>query len=170
MKNKFVILLICLSFSVIVAASESPQNISSFIDELPILNSINCRFKQEKYLKNVNRVIVSGGNFSFKKNAGVCFETTYPIKYTVSYNNRDYKQINDIISAISTKNYSALQKEFDFYFTKKNHCWNLKLVPNKKSQVYDIIESITIIGEKNINKITILLLNGNKTILWFLTN
>ena len=45
-------------------------------------------------MKNISKPIISNGNFKFVKNEGVYFETTYPIKSTVSYTNKDYKQIN----------------------------------------------------------------------------
>jgi hypothetical protein len=38
---------------------------------LPNLDDIDCKFKQEKVLKNINKPLISGGNFSFKKNEGI---------------------------------------------------------------------------------------------------
>lgn len=171
MTNRLLILLMILFIGITSSCGmEQLQKDSSFIKELPELTNINCRFKQEKHLKNINKLIISGGDFSFDKNKGVVFKTKYPIKSVVYYNNYDYKELNDIMNAISTKNYSVIQKVFDIYFEKNNNKWVLKLLPKQKTQVCDIISFISISGDKNINKIVISMLNGNKTVLWFLTN
>ena len=168
MINKFLLtIFILISFISTANASlyDKPTKISEFINELPKLNkNINCKFKQEKHITNIATPITSGGNFRFIKDKGVYFETTYPIKSNVSYTNQDYKQINDIILAISNKKYSKLEKEFDFFYKRNNNNWTLGL-----SQVINYLNSITIEGEDNINKININLKNGNSTILWFIT-
>lgn len=173
MKNKFLIALffvISLITTVNASVYDNPATISSFINELPNLNNnIDCKFKQEKHIANVARPIVSGGNFKFVKDKGVYFETTYPVKTNVSYTNKDYKQINDIILAISSRKYSKLEKEFNFFYKKDKENWILALKPKEDSQIIDYISSITICGEISINKISINLKNGNSTILWFIT-
>lgn len=144
-----------------------PKKFSDISKQLPELNSIKCNFKQEKHLQNIQKPLISGGDFEFKKNEGVYFYTTYPIKSTKNFTNKNYKQINDIINGISSKKYSKLEKEFDFYFEGGKTKWTLGLKPKKNSSVVNYISTITISGEDYIKQISIILSNGNKTYLWF---
>ncbi|MCD7878797.1 MAG: hypothetical protein LUG16_02550 [Candidatus Gastranaerophilales bacterium] len=171
MNKIYCLLLIFLLF--ISGSVNANQNdavkIDSLIKELPEFNSISCKFKQEKQLQNISKPIISGGNFKFTKNEGIVFETTYPIKSEVSYTNKNYKQINEIIKAISSKNYSKIEKEFLIYFEKKDSNWKLTLKPEQNSKTQEVLNSITIEGSEIINKIIIDLKNGNKTTIWFMT-
>ena len=120
--NKFLLIILLGLCSLNMANAnvyEHPATISSFINEIPAMDSISCKFKQEKRLINVEKPLLSSGNFRFVKNQGIYFETLQPIKTTASYTNKDYKQINDIIQAISNKKYSKIEKEFKFYLIDK---------------------------------------------------
>ena len=145
----------------------NPENIETITNQIPELNSIKCKFKQEKHLQNIQKPLISGGEFEFKKNEGVYFYTTYPIKSTTNYTNKNYKQINDIVSGISAKKYTKLKKEFDFYYEKNGMKWTLGLTPKKESKAFNYISSIKIEGDDYIQKIDISQTNGNKTLLWF---
>ena len=152
--------------TVFASVFDYPANIFSVIDNLPELNNINCTFKQEKQLRNIEKPIISEGNFQYIKNEGIIFETLKPIKSTVSYTNKNYKQINDIVLAISKKKYSKLEKEFDVFFH-KNNSWELGLKPKKSSSAEEYLNSITIKGNDYINQIIISMKNGNITTIWF---
>ena len=145
----------------------NPSPLNDISKQIPELNSIKCKFKQEKHLQNIQKPLISGGDFEFKKNEGVYFYTTYPVKSTQNYTNKNYKQINDIINGISSKRYSKLEKEFDFYFEGNGKNWTLGLKPKKDSSAQNYISSIIISGGDYIKQITISQTNGNKTILWF---
>ena len=146
---------------------DNPQSLEFISKQLPKLESIKCNFKQEKYLKNVQKPLISGGEFEFIKNKGVYFKTTYPIHSQTNYTNKNYRQINDVINAIFTKKYSRLEKEFNFYFSKNSQNIELGMRPKQKSQCYDYILSITLNINDYIQKIEIRQTNGNKTVLWF---
>ncbi len=168
MKNKILSLLFFIFL--LPAAFSQEQKISSeeLMKELPKIENIECKFKQEKLIKNIQKPLLSNGNFKFIKGEGVYFETLYPVKSTVSYTNKDYKQINDIILAISNKKYSKLDREFDFYFSKDGNLWTLTLKPKTESRSEKYLDSLTIEGEENINKIVILTKDGSKTTQWFI--
>lgn len=153
----------CFAFSNVY---DSPQNLDIILVKLPELKSIKCKFKQEKYLKNISKPIISSGDFEFVKNKGVYFTTTYPIQAQTNYTNKNYKQINEIINAISSKKYSKIEKEFDFYYEDKKSDWILGICPKSKSQSAEFISYITLSGQDYINKIEIKQTNGNKIILW----
>ena len=131
------------------------------------MGSIKCKFRQEKHLQNIAKPLISSGNFEFVENKGVYFYTLHPIQSTASYTNKNYKQINDIVNAISAKKYSRLEKEFNFYYEESSDEWTLGLKPKKNSNAYNYISSITIEGSDYISKIDIRQTNGNKTVLWF---
>ena len=135
---------------------------------MPSLNNINCKFRQEKVIKSSNLILKSSGDFSFEKDKGVIFYTTYPIKSTSSYTSKEYKQINSIISAISNKSYSRLEREFKFFYEKNDANWTLGLIPKENTQVYNYLKSIEIVGnQKMITKMIILPVDLSKTTIWF---
>lgn len=166
----FFIIAFCFGFypcSASAASNLQKAQVSSFINKIPEFNSISCKFKQEKIIKGSTKPLISGGNFKFIKEKGVYFETLYPIKSTVSYTNKEYKQINDIITAISNKKYKALEESFDFYFAKENSDWVLLLKPKTSAQAGKYISSIQIEGEDTVKKIIIISKDGSKTTQWF---
>ena len=169
MKNKLFLTFLLLFFALTARADvfDYPSKISDFINKIPQVTDITCDFKQQKDIKNVKKPVVSGGKFTFDKKKGVVFETLYPVKSTVSYNNRDYKQINDVIKAISDKKYSKIEAEFDFYFQNGKDKWTLGLKPKTSSKTKEILFSIEIYGSLQIDKIIIRTQNGNKTTIWF---
>jgi hypothetical protein len=170
MKNKILaIILLYLSFVLTCNATVYNNKISAkeLSKILPTLNDIDCKFKQEKVLKNINKPLISGGNFSFKKQEGIFFETTYPIKSTTSYTNKDCEQINEIIMAISNKKSTKLDSKFNFYYEKLENIWTLGLRPKEKTNIDKYIDSITIKGLDNIQEIVILMKDGSKTTQWF---
>lgn len=147
---------------------EHPQRLEKISSEVPELKDISCHFAQEKVLPSSKVVIKSSGNFKFEKNKGVTFYTTYPIKSTNSYSSREYKQINSIISAISNKSYSRLERDFNFFYESKPAAWQLGLMPKKGTQVYNYLKSIEISGNREmITKIVILPVDLSKTTIWF---
>lgn len=145
----------------------SPSTLENISKQIPKVGSIKCGFKQEKFLKNIEKPIVSKGDFEFIENKGVYFNTTYPVKSKTDYTNKNYKQINDIVNAISAKKYGKLEKEFEFYFSGSKESWVLGMKPKKNSDAYAYISSITIDGSNYISKISISQTNGNKTVIWF---
>jgi hypothetical protein len=91
----------------------------------------------------------------------------HPIKTTVSYTNKDYKQINDIILAISQKKYSKLNKDFYYFFNKNETSWKLGLKPKPESPASNYIISISIEGKNNIEKMILQFKNGSSTTICF---
>ena len=162
-----VISLLFVTSPVFANVYDSPTNLESISKHVPKMGSIKCKFKQEKYLKNIEKPLVSFGDFEFAEKNGVYFYTKYPVQSTVDYTNKNYKQINDIVNAVSTKKYSKLEKEFNFYYEKNSEKWSLGLKPKKSSNAYNYVSAITIDGTDYIHKISIQQTNGNMTVLWF---
>lgn len=146
---------------------EHEQKLAYIVKQLPAMKSVSCKFKQEKYLPNSKVTLKSSGDFKFVKNKGVTFYTTYPIKSTTSYSNKEFKQINNIITAISNKSYSKLEKDFNFYF-QKNSNWDLGLKPKSSSKVANYIKSIEIEGNEDISKIVIITSDLTRTTISFI--
>ena len=167
MKKISILILLLLSCPVFADVYNSPSNLDKISKQIPKMGSIKCKFRQEKHLQNIAKPLISSGNFEFVENKGVYFYTLHPIQSTASYTNKNYKQINDIVNAISAKKYSRLEKEFNFYYEESSDEWTLGLKPKKNSNAYNYISSITIEGSDYISKIDIRQTNGNKTVLWF---
>lgn len=157
MVKKFLIIFIILFMSLPAFADvfNHPQKLSYIIQNLPEFNNIKCKFEQEKALPGSNVILKSSGNFEFEKEKGIVFKTTFPVQSETNYNTDGYKQINDIINAISNKNYGKIEAVFDFYFEQKGGKWTLGLVPKKSKQPSKYIKSIEIEGEKNISMMKI---------------
>ena len=167
MKKIFILILLFLTSPVFAGLYDKEEPLNNISKKIPALNNISCKFRQEKQASNI--VLKSSGNFVFDKSKGVTFYTTYPIKSTTSYSTREYKQINNVISAISNKSYSRLEKDFKFYFQKENDIWTLALMPKQTSQAYNYLKTIEITGEaEKINKIMILTCDKTKTTIWFI--
>lgn len=170
MKNfsLFVFLLLIFSFqSVSADVYDKPESAENIAKQIPYMESIKCKFRQEKQIKNLQKPLVSSGDFEFVKNKGVFFYTKFPVESATNYTNENCKQINDVINAISSKKYSKLEREFNFYFEKNGDNWTLGLKPKDTSNASKIISHIAIEGNIQISKIEILQTNGNKTVLWF---
>lgn len=58
-------------------------------------NSISCSFTQEKHLTMMDEVLISKGNFLFKKPNSVCWQYTYPIDYCIFIFNNQFTIFND---------------------------------------------------------------------------
>lgn len=171
-----IFLLICLLLIQPAFANvfEHETSLDKIAKELPEMNSIKCKFRQEKQISNM--VLKSSGDFTFDKGKGVVFYTTYPVKSTTSYTSREYKQISSVINAISNKSYSRLQKDFKFYYegagvngvNKSGSCnWTLGLIPKQDTPAYNHLKFIEITGQKDIKKIIILTCDKTKTTIWF---
>ena len=167
MKKIFILILLFLTSPVFAGLYDKEEPLNNISKNIPALSNISCKFRQEKQASNI--VLKSSGDFVFDKAQGVTFYTTYPIKSTTSYSTREYKQINNVISAISNKSYSRLEKDFKFYFQKENDIWTLALMPKQTSQAYNYLKTIEITGgAEKINKIMILTCDKTKTTIWFI--
>ena len=107
-----------------------PSTSKAISSQMPKLKDVSCKFTQEKYIGSA--VLKSGGNFQFVKNKGAIFETLYPIKSTVSYTSAQNKQMNDVIVAVSNRNYSYLDRNFLLFYKKENNNWTIGLKPKKR--------------------------------------
>ncbi len=120
---------------------------------LPQYNSVSCKFTQTKTAGQT--VIKSGGNFKFNSQNGVVFETLYPVKTTTAYTTNQNKRLDDIITAISKKDFSYLNKNFELYYVKNSLDWQLALKPKQGSKPHGVIKNIIISGSKYIDEIDI---------------
>lgn len=130
-----------------------PSTSKAISSQMPKLKDVSCKFTQEKYINSV--VLKSGGNFKFVKSKGAIFETLYPIKSTVSYTSAQNKQMNDVIVAVSNKNYSYLDKNFSLYYKRENGNWTIGLKPKKGTIIASQLNNIIIKGNVDINNIKI---------------
>ena len=139
---------------------DNPAPLEKIQTSLPDIKSIKCGFYQQKFLPDIEKPIVSSGSFEFIENEGVYFHIKSPVQAEINYTNKNYKQINDVINALSNKKYNKLEKEFDFYYEeeKDKDAWILGLKPKEKAAGY--LSSVVIEGRENISRIKIELING----------
>ena len=138
--------------------------------QMPQFENTVCKFEQNKYISQTGVNLKSGGNFEFIKNKGITFETLYPIHSQVSYNASDNKNINAVVKSVINKDFSRLEKNFDFFMKKNNQTdWQLTLKPKagfalEGDMDYLLIEGKTINTKGIITKITIALKSTVTTI------
>ncbi len=150
------VLFISFTFGVVFGAEgifNYPSNAKEISSKMPKLRDVSCKFTQEKHIGSA--ILKSGGNFKFVRGKGAIFETLYPIKSTVSYNSSQNKQMNDVIVAISNKNYSYLDRNFDLYYVRENNYWTVGLKPKHGSAVSSQLNYIIVKGETDISNIKI---------------
>ena len=164
MKKFLLILLVSFICVNSVMAFGSRKNAREIAEQIPELKNISCKFTQKKIQEDL--VLNSGGNFKFISDKGVVFETLYPIKMITTYNSPRNKHINDIILAVSKKDYTYLDKNFDLSFTKLDDKWQLVLNP-KKDVIKKHLNSVTIDGSKDIDRIFIDTVNSGQTEILF---
>ena len=90
----------------------------------------------------------------------------YPIHMITGYESPRTKHINDIILAVAKKDYSYLDKNFDLNFTKLDDKWQLVLNP-KRDVIKKHLNSVTIDGSKDIDRIFIDTVNSGETEILF---
>lgn len=125
-------------------ANLKPATTAEVVKNIPDLQSVSCKFTQERTFSTSS--VKSSGDFKFIKGKGVYFLTTYPVKSSSSYTSANNKYINDIILAVSKKNFSKLDKSFDMHFNSAGNSWNIQLKP-KDLQLKNHIDSIYICGD-----------------------
>lgn len=154
--KKFILCLIIIFQAGLIAFANDliykyPANILDV--EIPQYSTAFCKFIQTKTIPGSNAFIKSGGDFTFDINNGVVFETLYPVKSTIAYTSD--KRISDIILAVSKKDYSYINKNFDVFYLRNNQSWQLALKPKNDSKIKTVMESIVIYGSKYIEKLEI---------------
>lgn len=170
--NLFVWIFLCAFYCFLPANAQdsifnhkiTPQQAAKF---LPAFNSTSCKFSQTKILVNkgsTNVTLKSGGDFQFIKDKGVIFETKYPIESVSSYTSSQNKYVSSIINAISNKNYTFLEKNFDLYYIKPSEQWELVLVPKPASSAAQHLKMIYLKGNKHISFLAIETVNSKTSI------
>lgn len=172
MRRVLILLIFLLSSSVYANFFEKEENLANIVEQMPMLKSVECKFRQERYIPQSGILLKSSGDFKFEEGKGVTFYTTYPIKTVSSYTSKEYKRINVIIEAISKKSFGKLEKDFKFYFERNNNIWNFGLAPKSDSQIVDYIETIKISGDSSnslraISNMEIKLKDGTTTNIWW---
>lgn len=71
--------------------------------------------------------------------------------------------MNEVIMAISNKNYSYLDKNFDLYFVKNNDIWTVGLKPKQGSAASTQINNIIVNGQVDIKQIKISTIKNGTT-------
>ena len=169
MRKIFTFLAVFLFSTNLCFASDSifshPSSSKIISAQMPKLKDVFCKFTQEKYIGTT--VLKSGGNFQFVKNKGAIFETLYPIKSTITYGSAQNKQMNDVMLAISNKNYSYLDKNFSLFYKKENNEWIIGLKPKKGTVPAPQLNNIIIKGNIDIDNIKINTLKNGTTDIHF---
>ena len=155
MHRILVLFLLMLSISLPAFSIKETTPAAVVAKNVPDLQSVSCKFVQERNFGT--NVVKSSGDFKFIKGKGVFFMTTYPVKSTSSYTSTNNKYINDVIMAVSKKNFSKIDSEFNMYLNKPSNSqnWNI-LMTAKDEKIKNHIDSVKIYGDNTrITRITV---------------
>lgn len=145
------------------------QNIPAIKEKIIVvsaeINSLSSNFTQEKHLVMMEDVLVSKGNFQFKKENKVRWAYTYPIDYTIIINenqfiilnegkastfdiasNKMFSEINQMI-VMAIKGNFVDSKEFKSAFSENKEYYKIALTPVNE-QVASMLSSIEIYFDK----------------------
>ena len=70
------------SLPVFADVYDYPSRLEDIVQKLPALESVKCKFKQEKTVQNLAKPLISGGDFEFVKDKGVYFQVCISIQRT----------------------------------------------------------------------------------------
>ncbi len=143
-----------------------PSSASKINNELK-LSDVRLRFEQKRTFKNVDKPVVSSGDFVFLKDRGAYFYTKFPVEATLEYTRQTNKQANDIINAVMRGQFDKIENVFALFYYKENSKWKLGLKPKNNAQAAEYLSDMQIYGENYITQIIINFKNGNKTEIWF---
>jgi outer membrane lipoprotein-sorting protein len=172
-KIGFLTIIILLNFSVFSQESEefSPaQNMDEIKDKIAAssaeINSLSSNFTQEKHLTMMEEVLVSNGNFQFKKENKVRWTYSHPIDYSIIINenqfvilnegkvstydissNKMFSEINQMI-VMAIKGNFVESKEFKAAFFENKEFYKISLTPINE-QVASMLSNIEIYFNKN---------------------
>ena len=191
--KKNIILFLCLFFVFFQVSAEedifnhplAPQTMAAFnaacanLSKRPIMKGI---FEQEKYLLNLNRSLISSGNFIIASEHGMVWETLRPFPSTMvlsknfiiqsrpdgrrsvisAQGNETFTKMADVINLVFTGRSQELIENFDIYFLGSAANWNMGLLP-RDSVFASFITRITMNGDSSIRSIKLFEKNGDTT-------
>lgn len=163
--KKFLVLIAGIMAGICAFAQDSVYQHPASADMVfvPEYKNVSCSFTQTKTIPNSKAYLKSGGNFRLNSDYGVVFETLYPVKTTIEYTKGQNKRITDIITAVSKKDYTYLNKNFNLFYVKNGSNWTLALKPKENSKAAPVMEDIIISGALYINRIEINTLKSGST-------
>lgn len=146
---------------------------------------VKGEFIQQRHLKGFSRPLVSGGEFSYWQLQGVYWETQKPFFRAVTYSNSEtihwgadgksaevvksdmvQKLVSRIIQAMLSADINLLSEQFLVEMQPRSDGWSMMLTPKLKA-VAQIIQQIDVVGADYLQKIDLLAINGDKTVIQF---
>ena len=65
-----ILISIFISIQAIADVYEHPISLKTLSTEIPKMGGIKCKFRQEKHIQNIDKPLVSSGDFEFIENRG----------------------------------------------------------------------------------------------------
>lgn len=150
-------------------------------------NSIQSSFIQEKHLSFFDDVIISKGQFSFKKENKLCWEYISPFKYLIIFNqqkifikdeektntfdtqsNKMFKQVNEMMTNV-LRGKILENKDYDKEYYENDDFYYIKLYPTQ-TEVKKLLKEIHIHFSKKdftVTKINMIEAGGDYTLISF---
>lgn len=184
---------LCLSALLLVhavaAANEqvtTEQLIEAVQSRLVLDEVVSGRFVQDKHIAVLPQPLRSEGRFSYDPQQGLEWETLSPIANRLTFNEQGISQtvdgqvvweidasqpaavtISQVMSSVLAMDWKVLQDYFSLQGQVEGEGWRLHLTP-RDSALKQVVEAISIAGDSEVESLTLMEANGDRTEIRFL--
>jgi len=178
MKN--IISLLILLFSTFIFSTEKCSDEQTARINNLTNSSLNATFKQIKHIKSFSLPLRTSGKIWLSDSNQLVWQVIKPIKSTIvitgdglsQFNRKDIKQddapnligndLSQVFLNVATGDFKSLKNDFNMDLTCQKKFWIFKLTP-KNEPLINVLTSIDIFGEKNINGFSYIEKRGDAT-------
>lgn len=165
-----------------VASDEGTVHLIEEVQKRLLLEEVvSGRFQQDKFIAVLPQPLRSEGRFSYNPGSGLDWETLSPIANRLLFNEQgivhsvdgkvvwevDASQpavvtISQVMSSVLAMNWAVLQEYFILQGAVNESHWRLHLEP-RDAVLKQIVEAIAIIGSGDVESLTLMEANGDRT-------
>lgn len=157
-------------------------DLSSLQTQLAASSTVRGDFTQLRHLEMFEQPLSSQGTFTLNRDQGLLWQQTTPFPVQLVLTQDKLRQtfagqspqvitaqenpmafyFSHVFLAVFHGDSEALSQQFDMDFTVQDDQWTLVLTP-KQPPLSSVFKSISLIGQQDINKLTLQELRGDKT-------
>lgn len=161
-------------------------DLSSLQTQLAASSTVRGDFTQLRHLEMFEQPLSSQGTFTLNRDQGLLWQQTTPFPVQLVLTQDKLRQtfagqspqvitaqenpmafyFSHVFLAVFHGDSEALSQQFDMDFTVQDDQWTLVLTP-KQPPLSSVFQSISLIGQQDINKLTLQELRGDKTEILF---
>lgn len=188
MRGLFLFVAILLSAPVLAQAQNDAQVIAAISEHMQVADEVSGDFVQEKTIQILPQALRSTGSFSYSQSAGLEWVTHQPIASRLVFDAKGIRQdvngktvwevdgqqplvltITRVMTSVLSLDWAALQNYFEVSAKIESGSWQLRLIP-RDATLLQIIESMSVVGDTELQEMTLHEANGDNTLIKFTIN